>query len=325
MCTYARTMFDCNHVVWARRVKVCTIAEDFQQGILPQDCAFKKPHGLKSTKLARRCDKCIRLDERLSVARRKLDESREEFGKRWTEPCGRRSEDDDEKNSDGVKEGKEGGDRKEEEGWIYSENGKIKTSRCQAPEGTQSIQEEHEASNEKDGASSSSSIPQGEPEDQEGSISTAHTRSSFGESQITDFTSDTGSLLSTNDSEYLIAGKVGAASSTGLAPSSSNEARESGQVGTTIGEIKPGMKPKTTPKSRLALPVSRTPKVEKIPPVQAATEVKRPETLVKTTPRSLPKSRLAVPVSKTTPPRNVKPAETLSKLPRPGASRKLNR
>ncbi|KAL6869160.1 hypothetical protein ACO1O0_000483 [Amphichorda felina] len=216
MCTYSRTIYNCNHVIWGRRVKVCTIAEDFQQGILPQDCAFRKPHGLKSTKLARRCDKCVRLDERLLVARRKLKESQEEFGKRWIEP---RRKSEEEGGSDGLKEEREyvGGG---EEGWIYSEDGEIRTSKGgDVSHAAESIQEEI----------SSSSILEEGSQLREGSVSRAHTRSSLEESQSTDFTSDAGSFLSIDDSEYSLTGDSNAspsASST-TSPSSSEAAETS--------------------------------------------------------------------------------------------------
>lgn len=83
MCTYARTVFECRHQYWGRRLKLCTIGDDFNAGRLPRDCAAHKPHGLHSRRVARRCDKCRLLDHKIILMRAKLTECLEAFRSRW--------------------------------------------------------------------------------------------------------------------------------------------------------------------------------------------------------------------------------------------------
>ncbi|PNY23733.1 Uncharacterized protein TCAP_06341 [Tolypocladium capitatum] len=83
MCTYARTVFECKHHLWGRRLKLCTIGEDFGAGELPSDCAFRKPHGLHSRRIPRRCDKCRALDHKVALVRAKLEACRAAFRERW--------------------------------------------------------------------------------------------------------------------------------------------------------------------------------------------------------------------------------------------------
>ncbi|KAL3961965.1 hypothetical protein ACCO45_003488 [Purpureocillium lilacinum] len=83
MCTYARTVFECAHQTWGRRLKLCTIGEDFRDGYLPSDCCLRRPHGLQSRRVPSRCDRCRSLDGKVALLRAKLDECRAQFLKRW--------------------------------------------------------------------------------------------------------------------------------------------------------------------------------------------------------------------------------------------------
>ncbi|KND90100.1 hypothetical protein TOPH_05192 [Tolypocladium ophioglossoides CBS 100239] len=83
MCTYTRTVFECKHHLWGRRLKLCTIGEDFRAGELPSDCAFRKPHGLHSRRIPRRCDKCRALDCKVALVRAKLEDCQAAFRERW--------------------------------------------------------------------------------------------------------------------------------------------------------------------------------------------------------------------------------------------------
>lgn len=109
MCTYARTIFECNHEVWGARVKRCALLTVDQgqttpphspasnstpsspgtpsttlTGACPQAfCKFKMPHGLQSRKLNRKCDNCQKLDDTRRKVLDKLCECREAFTKRW--------------------------------------------------------------------------------------------------------------------------------------------------------------------------------------------------------------------------------------------------
>ncbi|PHH86857.1 hypothetical protein CDD83_9649 [Cordyceps sp. RAO-2017] len=83
MCTYARTIFECKHDAWGRRLKLCSLAEDYGAGSGPGDCAARKPHGLHSRRVPRQCDKCRELDRKRSLLRAKLDECREMLRRRW--------------------------------------------------------------------------------------------------------------------------------------------------------------------------------------------------------------------------------------------------
>lgn len=257
---------------------MCTIGEDFQQGILLGDCVFKKPHGLKSTKLARKCDKCIRMDSRLSVARNKLDESREQFERRWAESYGypfipnedaKSTEDGAEAVQEGMKETCLG-----EKGWIYSEKGEIKSSKGEVSNEVQPFQENIKASDEKE----ETSIIQDDPQLEELSVPQTHTGDNRGDYEAINLLFDLGSFVSVNYGEYLTAGSADCPHATALSPSSPNTVAETHQ--TTIktpakedraleGQAK--KKPKKTPKSCLALPVSRTPKLEAVP------ETKKPQ------------------------------------------------
>ncbi|POR31302.1 Uncharacterized protein TPAR_08504 [Tolypocladium paradoxum] len=83
MCTYARTVFECKHHLWGRRLKLCTIGEDFRAGELASDCAYRKPHGLHSRRVPRRCDKCRALDGKVVLVRAKLEECQAALRERW--------------------------------------------------------------------------------------------------------------------------------------------------------------------------------------------------------------------------------------------------
>ena len=83
MCTYVRAVYACKHEVWGRRIKGCTIAEAFQSGKLPADCAYHKSHGLKSTVIPRRCGRCERLDKSLERMKLKVQDCRAAFEKKW--------------------------------------------------------------------------------------------------------------------------------------------------------------------------------------------------------------------------------------------------
>lgn len=72
MCTYACTVFECKHSHWLRRVKRCAIGVDFEAGRLPFDCAIRRPHGLHSRKLPRKCTKCQVLHEKLARLKAQL-------------------------------------------------------------------------------------------------------------------------------------------------------------------------------------------------------------------------------------------------------------
>lgn len=76
MCTYARTVFECRHQAWGRRLKLCAVAENHLGGDLGSDCALRKPHGLHSRRIARQCGKCSELDRKRGLLRAKLDECR---------------------------------------------------------------------------------------------------------------------------------------------------------------------------------------------------------------------------------------------------------
>ncbi|KYK55516.1 hypothetical protein DCS_07479 [Drechmeria coniospora] len=90
MCTYARTVFECMHQAWGRRLKLCAVGDDFRAGRLPRDCAHRKPHGLQSRRVSRPCDRCRLLDHKVRLVRSKLAECHEAFGKKW--PDYRRAE-----------------------------------------------------------------------------------------------------------------------------------------------------------------------------------------------------------------------------------------
>ncbi|RCI15585.1 hypothetical protein L249_3350 [Ophiocordyceps polyrhachis-furcata BCC 54312] len=77
MCTYARTVFQCQHQAWGRLLKLCPVAREQQAGSLPGSCALRMPHGLHSRRVPRQCDKCSDLDRKRSLLRAKLDECRE--------------------------------------------------------------------------------------------------------------------------------------------------------------------------------------------------------------------------------------------------------
>ncbi|RDA93108.1 hypothetical protein CP533_4109 [Ophiocordyceps camponoti-saundersi (nom. inval.)] len=77
MCTYARTVFQCQHQAWGRLLKLCRVAEEQQAGSLPGSCALRMPHGLHSRRVPRQCDKCSDLDRKRSLLRAKLDECHE--------------------------------------------------------------------------------------------------------------------------------------------------------------------------------------------------------------------------------------------------------
>lgn len=83
MCTYARTVFECKHHVWGRRLKLCPAGDDFRVGDLPTDCCLRRPHGLHSRRVPGRCSKCRSLDAKLALLRVKLDECRRAFITRW--------------------------------------------------------------------------------------------------------------------------------------------------------------------------------------------------------------------------------------------------
>lgn len=83
MCIYARTVFECKHHLWGRRLKLCAIGEAFRAGELPGDCALRSPHGLHSRRVTRRCDKCRALDRKVALTRAKLEECRAAFRERW--------------------------------------------------------------------------------------------------------------------------------------------------------------------------------------------------------------------------------------------------
>ncbi|XP_044724863.1 uncharacterized protein HRG_02759 [Hirsutella rhossiliensis] len=85
MCTYARTVFECKHHAWGRRLKLCAVAESHRAGDLPSGCALRKPHGLHSRRVPRQCHKCSELDRKRSLLRAKLDECREMFHRQYPE------------------------------------------------------------------------------------------------------------------------------------------------------------------------------------------------------------------------------------------------
>ncbi|KFH43595.1 hypothetical protein ACRE_056340 [Hapsidospora chrysogenum ATCC 11550] len=352
MCTYARTIFSCSHVYWGRRLKTCTIAEDFQQGLLSEDCALRKPHGLKSTRLVRRCEKCARLDERLSVARRKLEDSRGVFEKKWSGAAevGTERQGDDgslekhedygdsiveknEEHNDGsavTKGGAQVTNRKDgaeaESGWIYSEDGEIKTRRVAEPKENRAFPEEQPEKHEK-----TCLTVERETQGAEESLLQTHAESNNigGLGVSASLPSDTGSSVAAEDREYLVTGNTASVPETGLpipdSPRSDwiKAAAFPAEIPVQQGGYAKAS-PRTTPRSRLALPVPRGRKMETaVSPFNraqttAADQVKQPGTREKGTPKSAPKSRLAVPVSKT-PPRQVKATGTVSRLPRLGS------
>lgn len=151
MCTYARTFFECKHEAWGRKVKPCTIGEDYQRGSLPHNCSLRKPHVLHSRKLHKRCEKCVRLDGMTKRVRAKLEECREalrrkapEYGEKSVkeELYGEGKVETDAGNT----EGNEEPTREESsiDGWVYGEEGRIKTYRPRFSIGLQLIQEEQE-------------------------------------------------------------------------------------------------------------------------------------------------------------------------------------
>ncbi|KFA72955.1 hypothetical protein S40288_05067 [Stachybotrys chartarum IBT 40288] len=77
MCTYPRTVFVCHHEVWGKRLIVCPIGEAYNRGALSQDCRLRRPHGLQTRKLIRKCDRCIEVDEALAAAKVKIQECHE--------------------------------------------------------------------------------------------------------------------------------------------------------------------------------------------------------------------------------------------------------
>ena len=83
MCFYARTIFDCQHEIWGRRIKPCAAAESFNDGTRLNTCTVKTPHGLHTIKLTRKCDNCTQLIGKLSVAREKLAGCRKRFETKW--------------------------------------------------------------------------------------------------------------------------------------------------------------------------------------------------------------------------------------------------
>jgi hypothetical protein len=351
MCTYARTIFSCSHVYWGRRLKTCTIAEDFQQGLLSEDCALRKPHGLKSTRLARRCDKCVRLDERLSVARRTLEDSRGVFEKKWSGAAdvGKGEQGDGspekhehygdsvtkkhEEHKDGSAE-REGGaqvtDRKDEaeaeSGWIYSENSEIKTRRVEEPKDNRAFPEEQPEDDRK-------AFPTEEREPQGAEESRLRTHAGSNNIGGLDVSasppSDAGSSAAAEDREYLVTGDATPVPETGLSIPDSplNDEIKAATFPTESPVQQRGSaraSPRTTPRSRLALPIPRARKTETTASpssraqITAADQVKQPETREKATPKAVLKSRLAVPASKP-PPRQFKATGAQSRLPKPGS------
>lgn len=73
MCTYARTVYGCDHQAWGRKTKPCTIGQDYLDGVVPSDCAYRKPHGLRSVRVAGPCDRCRQMETKLRETRVKLE------------------------------------------------------------------------------------------------------------------------------------------------------------------------------------------------------------------------------------------------------------
>lgn len=120
MCTYSRTVYECGHETWGRRLKSCTIGEDHAKGVLRHDCVLRTPHGLHTKRLARQCDKCVRLDQKLSLVRDRLRSCRAEFDQRWptAKPATKAVA-----KAPAVPFWR---DDKDYVGWIYSDNGVIR-------------------------------------------------------------------------------------------------------------------------------------------------------------------------------------------------------
>lgn len=352
MCTYARAIFSCGHVYWGRRLKTCTVAEDFQQGLLSEDCALRKPHGLKSTRLAPRCDKCARLDERLSVARRKFEDSRGVFEEKWSgaaevgkeeqgdgspekhEDYGDSVVEKHEEHNDGPAERKGDAhvtDRKgraeAESGWIYSEDGEIKTHRVEEPKENRAFPGEQP---EEDGKASPTE--EREPQGAGESRLRTHAESNIGGLDVSASPPyDTGSLVAAEDREYLVTGGATPVPETGPPIPDPPHNGEIKAATFPIGAVQQGgstrASPRTTLRSHLALPVPRARRMEttvspsnraRTTTTTTADQAKQPETREEATPKAAPKSRLALPVSKT-PPRQVKATGTVSRLPKPGS------
>ncbi|PHH67250.1 hypothetical protein CDD81_3019 [Ophiocordyceps australis] len=75
MCVYARTIFECRHQQWGRRVKLCPDAQ------ASRPCGVRQPHGLQSRRVTRLCYKCHGLHVKCALARSKLEECRAAFNK----------------------------------------------------------------------------------------------------------------------------------------------------------------------------------------------------------------------------------------------------
>ncbi|VUC33826.1 unnamed protein product [Clonostachys rosea] len=76
MCIYKRFIFECKHVIWANRVKQCTIGEDYQQRDIVHDCMVKEGHPLLQD-----CERCVRLKKASKAFWNNIQECRDECTK----------------------------------------------------------------------------------------------------------------------------------------------------------------------------------------------------------------------------------------------------
>lgn len=64
MCIHALIVFACAHEQWGPRMRSCILGQEFEAGNLPQDCVFKAPHGLKSIRSSHTCNDCTDIEEK---------------------------------------------------------------------------------------------------------------------------------------------------------------------------------------------------------------------------------------------------------------------
>lgn len=74
MCTYARTVFICNHYIWGSCLKQCTRAKKHEAGKVSSPCKLRMPHGIKSRKVDNKCGTCRKMDESVTYVKEKLAE-----------------------------------------------------------------------------------------------------------------------------------------------------------------------------------------------------------------------------------------------------------
>ena len=96
MCTYNRTLFNCNHYSWGSRVQTCPREDKHVAGKLDKPCHLRISYAVFTRKVAIKCVKCQENDKQLAIIKEKLAACKEivsrmnERDQKWKEEHAKR-------------------------------------------------------------------------------------------------------------------------------------------------------------------------------------------------------------------------------------------